>query len=154
MLHIQHLSPSIAGTLAAPIVRSHNCVIPFIVQNDIKMWLMIQNFVAITKSATLDPQQLSQAPSLWLEKHHIAVLNQTQKSVVIYGLKPLSTKAVIMSLNVLLNKRWKLLFSWKWEKQNTCLSISGFITDFRSGFCMVCQLSHLYAEGLETGWRP
>lgn len=79
MLHIQHLSPSIAGTLAAPIVRSHNCVIPFIVQNDIKMWLTIQNFLAITKSATLDLQQLSQAPSLWLEKHHIAVLNQTQK---------------------------------------------------------------------------
>ena len=38
---------------------------------------MIQNFVVITRSATSDTQQLSQAPSLWLE-HHIAVLCPTQ----------------------------------------------------------------------------
>lgn len=62
MLCIQYPAPNIAATLAAPIVKSKNRVILFIVQNDIKIWFIIQHFVAIMKSATLDPQQLSQAP--------------------------------------------------------------------------------------------
>lgn len=59
------------------------CCIIF-VWNDRKIWFIIQNFIAITKSATVDPQQLSQAPSLWLEEHHIAVLSQPQKKSVVF----------------------------------------------------------------------
>lgn len=58
------------------------------------------HFITITKSATSDPQQLSEAPSLWLEEHHIAVLIQTQRRTVlytwIYGLKHLSKKSITM----------------------------------------------------------
>lgn len=50
------LAPSRDGTLTAPVVKLENHDILFIVQNYIKTWFMIQNFVVITKSATLESQ--------------------------------------------------------------------------------------------------